>query len=130
MASGFTSTFLLITAFFLCLCGSADAIHTNEDTIDQYISDTKAQGKFDSGIDDVISSAEQLVNMYTVSLSSLIHENRLTLILIQYLLVDARVKRLINLISKKHAEQAVKLKNTNLKSMLQGILDGIWVRTD
>ncbi|VDP97307.1 unnamed protein product [Trichobilharzia regenti] len=68
------------------------------------------------GMEWVYEACNDIIHIliiHIVSLTSLIHENRLTLILTRYLLIDARVKRLIELISRKHAEEAVYMQNTS-----------------
>ncbi|CAH8843518.1 unnamed protein product [Trichobilharzia szidati] len=171
MALAYTSICLLITAFFLCTCESAneerfyiqrrimerkvkeynDAMQINKKNISQYESDTKAQVKLVTNMIENKRRVKRFVKcqeMYTTEHSQLDAYNYLFAEIkkLKYLYITfakdtdtiiydaeheihkySRVKRLIELISKKHAENASYLKNMILRSVFEGFLIGLQI---
>nr|CAH8842552.1 unnamed protein product [Trichobilharzia regenti] len=90
-------------------------------------------GGFALDIDDKIFWTQRLLKTYTIFLKEMKFAPKnggCNAFLSPTRIQDARVKRLIELISRKHAEEAVYMQNTNMKSILEGILQEIRVRTD
>nr|CAH8842540.1 unnamed protein product [Trichobilharzia regenti] len=89
----------------------------------QYIS-------FAVNTDNQIYEAEHLIHKYTKILKKTRYGPRnkgCNAFLTPTEIQDERVKRLVDLISKVHAEQAAYLKNTSLKTVFRGFLDGIQI---